>query len=270
MKYKRRIIFSAVAGLLLAGIFIGIQQWQHSRGTLWRILSTNCIPAAQVGKPGKCAEVALSRGTEAGDVVFKDRNGVLQYLLMPTRRVSGIEDAFLYKPDAPPYWADAWRARRWMDVSNLAPVPRDDVAITVNSAWGRSQDQLHFHISCIRADLRSYLRSSDARIGETWSPLKDGWRGHPYEVRRLVAENLDGQNLFLELAKDSSSDFGRQAIAVIGTRINGRDGFWLLRTHVDFGALWLASIEGDVQDHTCSVLHGTSGEDAAPRPLAAR
>jgi len=76
--------------------------------------------------------------------------------------------------------------------------------------------------------------------------------GHPYEVRKLVASTLDGQDLFKEIAKDHASEMGRQAIAVIATQIDGKNGFWLLRTHLDLSSMWVGSIEGDVQDHSCN------------------
>lgn len=162
MTLKRRKVLIIFCIVLLAAILAVVWQVQHSRATLWRILSTSCIPAAQSGENGRCVEVSLSKNTDAGYVVFKDRNGPLQYLLMPTKRVTGIEDPFLLTPEAPAYWAEAWRAKRWMDVANGKPAPREAVSISINSEWGRGQNQLHFHISCVRSDLRSFLRSIPA------------------------------------------------------------------------------------------------------------
>jgi CDP-diacylglycerol pyrophosphatase len=259
MMSKRRNLAIILALLVLAAILFLVWQVLHSRSALWRIVSTSCIPATLSGGTGRCAEVSLAKGVESGFVVFKDRHGPLQYLLMPTRRVTGIEDPFLLSADSPPYWAQAWRAKRWMEVSNGRSIPRDAVSITVNSAWGRSQNQLHLHVSCVRADLRSFLQSVPTIDSEIWTSIRGGWMGHPYEARKLVAETLDGQDLFKDVAKDHAGDMGRQAIAVIATQFNGHDGFWLLRTQTDLSAMWFGSIEGDVQDHTCSVLHRTSG-----------
>lgn len=252
MTLKRRKLLIIFCAVLLAAILAVVWQVRHSRATLWRIVSTSCIPAAQSGENGRCAEVSLSKNTDAGYVIFKDRNGPLQYLLMPTKRVTGIEDPFLLTPEAPAYWAEAWRAKRWMDVANGKPVPREVVSITINSEWGRGQNQLHFHISCVRSDLRSFLRSIPASNNDAWTPIPGGWMGHSYEVRKLVAETMDGQDLFKDVAKDHAGEMGRQAIAVIATQIDGRNGFWLLRTHMDLSTLWVGSIEGDVQDHSCS------------------
>jgi CDP-diacylglycerol pyrophosphatase len=242
--------------LLLAALFFVAWTWWQGRDTLWRIVDTSCIPAAASGGTGRCAEVSIPRqGPEAGHVVFKDRNGPLQYLLMPTRRVTGIEDPFLLTAAAPDYWGEAWKARRWMETTHGAPLPREAVSITLNSAWGRSQTHLHLHVSCVRDDLRERLREVPQGRSPSWAALPGGWQGHPYEVRRIVATALDGQDLFEDTARDHPGDMGRQALAAIGHRLDGQDGFWLLRTHLDLSAGWLASIEGDVQDHTCAVAN---------------
>jgi CDP-diacylglycerol pyrophosphatase len=250
-RYVALLILSTLA-LLLAGL---VWKWHDTRQALWRFVSLSCVPAAQSGAgTGKCAEVSLAPGLESGHVVFKDRNGPLQYLLMPTRRVSGVEDDFLLRPEAPPYWAEAWRARRWMAVSHGAPVPREVVSIAVNPKWARSQEQLHLHVSCVRPDLRAFLQALPAARSEAWSAIPGGWLGHPYEVRRIVADDLDGHDLFKDVARQHAGAMDRQGLAAIATRFDGRDGFWLLRTEPAWPRLWRGAIEGDVQDHACSEL----------------
>jgi len=269
MTSKRRNNIKLVLALLvLTSVLVVTWQVQRNRGTLWRIVSTDCVPAAQSRMTGRCAEVSVDKGVESGYVVFKDRNGPLQYLLMPTKQVAGIEDPFLLTSTSPPYWAEAWRATRWMEVSNGAPIPRDAKSITINSAWGRGQSQLHLHVSCVRADLRSFLRSIPVANSESWTSIPGGWMSHPYEVRKLVAETLDGQDLFKDIAKDHADNMGQQAIAAIATEFEGHNGFWLLRTHLDLSTLWLGSIEGDVQDHSCSVVQ--SAKPASVAALSAR
>lgn len=254
----RRKYLSWVWPVLLAVLVAGLVQYKHSRGTLWRIVSEQCVPAAQAGQASRCAEVALSGGIQGGDVVFKDRRGALQFLLMPTRQMSGIEDPRLLARDAPPYFQHAWQARRWMDAVRGKPVPREDVSIAINSAWSRSQDQLHLHISCVRADLKAYLRTVEPQIGQQWASLPGGWQGHRYFVRRVVGPTLEGLDPVRDVAASiggAVDEMGRHAIAVIGTRFaDGHDGFWWLATRVDPWSGWLGGIEGDVQDHDCRVL----------------
>jgi len=251
MKRARILVGAALAVIVftVAGF-----AWIHSRSGLWNIVSSDCVPATRSGHPSKCAVVMPDGASSAGYAVLKDRRGVLQYLLIPTRRVTGIEDPALLAPRAGSYLADAWKERRWMDVSHHAPVPREDVALALNSAWSRSQDQLHVHISCVRPDLRARLAALGSSVKETWSTFPGGWHGHPYEIRRLSADSLDGTNLFDELARTHRDDMGRQAIAVVGGYVQGHPVFWILETHVDFSSGWLGGVEGDVQDHDCRVL----------------
>src|ERR1700743_379655 len=70
---------------------------------LWQIVSEKCVPAAQAGAtPNTCALVD-ARG---GYALLKDINGVAQYLLIPTTRISGIESPLILEPQSPNYWVD--------------------------------------------------------------------------------------------------------------------------------------------------------------------
>jgi CDP-diacylglycerol diphosphatase len=73
--------------------------WLHSGNpdALRKIVLQQCVPNQQQHQnPAPCAEVNL----KGGYVLFKDRNGPLQYLLMPTYRINGTESPLLLNPDA--------------------------------------------------------------------------------------------------------------------------------------------------------------------------
>ena len=158
---KRSLVLLGAAVVAAAAVASGYAAWSHGRLALWRIVGEGCVPAAAAGRPSKCAVVVPDRRGAPDYAMLKDRRGALQYLLIPARRVSGIEDPALLGPDADDYLADAWRERRWMDALHGASVPREDVALALNSAWARSQDQLHVHVSCVRADLRALFEHHD-------------------------------------------------------------------------------------------------------------
>lgn len=259
----RRVGVTAAVALVLALALWAALAERTRRSALWRILSESCVPAAQQSGQGtgRCAEVSLAGGPARGHAVLKDRQGALQYLVMPLRKSTGIEDVELLSPEAPNLWAVAWRARRWMEVSRGAAVTREAVSITVNSFWGRSQNQLHLHVSCVRPDLKAVLETlaaawPDVAADAAWVPLAGGWLGHPYEVRQVLADDLDDIDVFKEAARGRSAPMARLGLAAVATRFHGRDGFWLLRTQVDARTLWQASIEQDVQDHACRILRG--------------
>ena len=108
----------AVAALLLAAASTATAQADSDPDTLWRIVHEHCVPDQRTNlNPAPCVAVDLSAGEDRGYTVFKDYAGNEQYLLIPTARVTGIEDPVLLRPDAPNYLADAWRARSFTEAS---------------------------------------------------------------------------------------------------------------------------------------------------------
>ena len=123
--------------------------------------------------------------------VLKDRVGELQYLLIPTERITGIESPAILATDAENYWQDAWLARRFLEQRAEKPVPRDYIALAINSSSARSQNQLHIHIDCVRPDVKEALSRSEGQIGAQWTPLGTPLRGHQYLAKRLEAEESE-------------------------------------------------------------------------------
>lgn len=106
------------AGYLLLAVIVvaaaaGIGYWKFTGNpdALRQIVLQQCLPhQLQQQDPAPCAEVK----TDAGYVVFKDRNGPLQYLLMPTYRINGTESPLLLKSGTPNFFWLAWQARSFM------------------------------------------------------------------------------------------------------------------------------------------------------------
>jgi CDP-diacylglycerol pyrophosphatase len=119
---------------------------------LWTIVDGQCVPDQRNnGDPAPCALVDL----ESGYAVLKDLVGNTQFLLIPTVRIGGIESPQILAPHAPNYFADAWRARSFVEQRAGRALPRDWLSLAINSAAARSQNQLHIHI-----DLRARRRAS--------------------------------------------------------------------------------------------------------------
>src|SRR5690348_3703327 len=148
---------------------------------LWKIVHDKCVPNAQQhNNAARCEEVDLSGGVERGHVVLKDLVGNTQYLVIPTARVTGIEDPALLVAKAPNYWAPAWIARLYVFARVHQELPRSAIGLAVNSVKGRSQNQLHIHVDCVQPDLRRYLARRAARLRERWSDLGEAYNGHRY------------------------------------------------------------------------------------------
>src|SRR5208337_510071 len=100
------------------------------------------------GNPIPCTKIDLSPG--AGFAVLKDSIGIAQFLVIPTLRISGVESPELLANKSSNYWAYAWQVKANVEERLHRKLARDQVALAVNSAFGRTQNQLHIHIDCIR------------------------------------------------------------------------------------------------------------------------
>jgi CDP-diacylglycerol pyrophosphatase len=107
---------------------------------LWNIVNQECVPNQQKhADPAPCSEVSISNGVERGFAVLKDNAASKPYafLLIPTRRITGIESPLLLGLDAPNYFQFAWTARSYvLGAVHTAPsataIPRPP---RTRSAW---------------------------------------------------------------------------------------------------------------------------------------
>src|SRR6516164_5792910 len=127
--------------------------WADS-SRLWSIVHDQCVAGQRMLRdPKPCSEVNLANGEENGYALLQDLFGRTHYLLIPTRRVYGIESPELLLPDSPNYWQAAWLAKKYIASQFGQILPRNKVGMSINSAMQRSQDQLHIHIDCIQPEV---------------------------------------------------------------------------------------------------------------------
>lgn len=212
---------------------------------LWTIVNGQCVPDQRSsGDPAPCALVDLDGGEQRGYAVLKDLVGATQFLLIPTERVAGIESPQISAADAPNYFADAWRARSFVEQRAGRELPRDWLSLAINSADARSQDQLHIHVDCVRAGVRQALTANAGDIGTTWQPLPVTLAGQQYRAMEIWSEDLHAVNPFRLLADGlpAGDTMGAQTLVIVGNNgADGRPGFVLLagRGHGE-----------DLQDHS--------------------
>lgn len=220
---------------------------------LWRVVHELCVTDMRVsGLPAPCLAVDRRHGWAA----LKDLKGKTQVLLIPTRRTVGIESPALLAPGAPNYWQDAWTARRYFEHAAGVDVPREDIGMAINSRYGRSQDQLHIHIDCVRADVRDGLAARQGEIGEHWAPLAFPLAGRRYVARRLEGADLVGHDPFKLLAREPAAraDMGAQTLAVLGAEFaDGTPGFYLLTAEGGVSENPDGASE-ELLDHQCKLL----------------
>lgn len=218
---------------------------------LWHFVADQCVPHFKSGQqpPTPCIKVDLQQGY----VIFKDRNGPLQYLHMPTDKITGLEDPKLLSMKRTPFFAQAWRERRYMDRLLGASIPTSEYAFTLNSRSGRTQNQLHIHISCIKPDLRDRLHRLASRFGAEWQAVPGGINGRSYQARSLTLRQLE-QIGAIRMVADTLANQADLADYSLALYPLSDSQFLLFATHGMF-----ASSEGDFQDHRCqSVLKNAS------------
>ena len=253
---RRWTLPGACAGALLA---LAAGARTADRNVLWTIVHDRCVPNQQRRQdPAPCALVALDQGVERGHAVLKDIRGATQFLLIPTRRISGIESPELLEPNAPNYFGAAWDARRFVEARAGRALPRESISLAINSNLARSQDELHIHVDCVRADIRDRLREQAAALTERWAPLAVPLAGQHYLAMRLRGESLGPRNPFRLLADgvpDARQEMGRYTLVVIGTgRSDAEAGFVLLAARAEPGTGHDGWGEA-LQDHDCELAH---------------
>ena len=134
--------------------FCQCQPPAEARDVLWTKISA-CLSNSTAKPPLPCIFVGTEDGKDSGFGILAARGGVSgsNYLLIPTRRLAGIEEPWLATDVAPNYWLEAWTAgEKYVDeayqASHGTPLQRSGLALAVNSGCVRTQDQLHIHISC--------------------------------------------------------------------------------------------------------------------------
>jgi CDP-diacylglycerol pyrophosphatase len=242
-----RLTMAALAAVFLTTACAG------NPNALWQIVHNSCEPAARgADVPQKCIDVDAAQGY----AVLKDLNGIAQYLLIPTKRIGGIESPELLAADSPNYWRAAWEARRFVNAKLGEELPRDEVSLAINSTSGRSQNQLHIHIDCLAPDVVNALREQGPKIGTQWTAFPTRLRGHAYRIIRVDDPTLDSVDPFKLLAVDVEKEgesMADQTLLLTGTTTpDGKPAFFLLNDHVRFAQGDFASSE-ELQDHSCAI-----------------
>jgi len=223
---------------------------------LWTIVHTRCevsvAPCALVDRTGHYA-------------LLKDLNGVAQFLLIPTDKITGVEDPTLLKPETPNFFADAWAHRDVMEAKLPHAIPRNAISLAVNAETARSQNQLHIHIDCLSVAARDALTSQASAVGETWAPLAAPVAGHHFLARRIDGDTLGNFDPFREVAatlKDPASEMARQNIVVVGADFAtgasvSAPGFIVLTDQAPAIPMGFGGGE-EVQDHTCAIAQSSA------------
>jgi CDP-diacylglycerol pyrophosphatase len=243
--------------LLLALLLAPISGRAADPSALWKIVNGQCVPHEESEhSPSPCAAVDIAKGVEKGFAVLKDKNGIAQFLLIPTARIGGIEDPALLAPGETNYWEAAWQARSFVEQRLHQSLPRDALSLAINSVKGRTQDQLHIHVDCVGPDVHDILTANLDKITTTWAAFPTPLAGHLYRAIRIDQSTLVGVDPFRLLADAGPTplaDMGMHTLVVVGATFpDNTSGFVLLDDHADLAAGDRGSGE-ELQDHTCAI-----------------
>jgi CDP-diacylglycerol pyrophosphatase len=233
-------IFAVVAVLTMCAGFAAYAMELH-RMALWQVVRACVADFKLTGTPFPCLEVNISGGEALGNVVMRPPLSE-DTILTPTRRIKGIEDPFLKSPDAPNYFDDAWRARTFLKAADGGAPARDNIALFVNSAVVRTQDQLHIHVGCINPYARRMLAAAAPRIpmGE-WAqigPVVPHTMFWAYRIPGTALASVNPFQLASEELGDRASGPGDLTVVVVGVRVHDDDQFLILASYAKAPHAW--------------------------------
>jgi CDP-diacylglycerol pyrophosphatase len=244
----------AVIGATLPIVFLGAAT---DPDILWKIVHGRCaVDEAKFGHPAPCTVVDLGRGF----AILKDIVGETQYLLIPTTRITGIESPAVLAPATPNFFAEAWSETDLVDARLGRTLPRQDLSLAINAVTGRTQDQLHIHIDCIRADVRAALDRHRASVGPHWARFPEPLAGESYRAIRIEGAELgaDPFTLLADGEPGARAEMGAHTLVLVGeTFAGGRPGFVLLDNHADPAGGDMGNGEA-LQDHACGLGHAAA------------
>ncbi len=244
---RRPGIAAAVAGLLLAQPAEAAPD--PTRDVLWMALKTCVLAKKLANRTFPCLSVDLGDGERPGTAVLRAPGEKTHIVVMPTETVPGLEASTLRGPRGAAYWRAALAARHFVSDELKDRVPETEVALAANSARGRSQDQLHIHLDCLRPKVLDALDAHGQSVGPAWKPFPVPLAGDRFQAMRVRATEAESFNPFAALTRlPGRRDLTRTSFAAVATRPNDPEpGYILLAYRAP-----IASAE-DIMDHSCAI-----------------
>jgi CDP-diacylglycerol pyrophosphatase len=156
-------------------------------------------------------------------------------------------------PNAPKVFSAAWSAKTLVEARLKHALPREAIAIAINSKWARSQDQFHLHVDCVAKSVAATLADDRASFDGVWRAMAVPLNGRVYFARRIDSADLADVaplKLLADGVEGARAHMEAYSVAAVGATFDGRPGFILLADQF--------SLEGgghaeDLQDHDCLI-----------------
>lgn len=243
-------------GLAVGLIGLATAAVASDRMMLWKVVQTCIADHRLFGASFPCLEVNMP----AGYAVLQAPLEATHIIVTPIVPVDGIESPALGVPGGPNYMDDAWASRHYVEDRAHRRLAWDEIGLAVNSRRGRSQDQLHIHIDCVKSSVRVFLRESAGLMSaDKWVHLKQPIEGTRYWALLLNHDDLEGINV-IQLARSGlqirPDQWPNLTVALIGAVMpEGRHGFYLL-ADLDYAGLPRPAHAEYLLDHSCGPAAG--------------
>lgn len=236
---------------LYSGLMIGVIILLSAcvpRNALWGVVDKLCrVNYQQKRDPAPCDEIYLPQGdAKQAFSVIQNPRFPYHFVLVPNIPIRGVEDANVLSDKGTDYFGYAWTMRYRMIYAYGRPISENRLGLAINSAYGRSQDQLHIHLSCLREDVYRQLKAERPYIGDQWALLPDTLLHHHYYAKRILQPALFGVYPLHSLAQHfqlTSAEMARYGVAVVPTTFDGQAGFILLATRAGMDVGNYGSVE---------------------------
>lgn len=201
------------------------------REALWLVLRSCVVAQNTAGIPFPCLAVNLASSSGPGYAVLRAPFNATRVLVVPVEKIKGIESPILQQPDARAYWRAALASRRFVADALGGRIPLSEIALAVNSSVGRSQDQLHIHLDCLKPSVRLALGHHASAFSARWTLLKFPLEGARYYGLKVGAAQAEEFNPFTALASlpGARGDLRATSLAVVSApATDPSGGFYVL------------------------------------------
>ena len=184
------------------------------RGDLWLVSHNLCAAMDKLmGLPLPCLKV----DRDAGFIVLRAPMDHARVLVVPIRKISGVESPLLLRPDAPNPWTFAWSQRSYVASGAGRPLAWNDYALAINSSRSRTQDQLHIHVSCVDPRLKRILARRAPPL-DVWTTLDLAPWADRYRIKRIDEAELKRDPFKIVAAESpgARANMGAHSLAVVG------------------------------------------------------
>ncbi|MGP1958190.1 MAG: CDP-diacylglycerol diphosphatase [Arsenophonus sp.] len=188
-------------------------------------------------------------------VIYKDIKGILHHLFIPLDKISGIESPFLQRKNTENYFILAWKNRELFIKLLNKPFNEKFLSLAINSKYGRTQEQLHIHLACLKHQVFLKIKKNEDIITNNWKPLNEKINNHQYLAIKVSWLDINKTSPFIYLkkyVKKHNDDIAYYGLAMIPS--NQKNEFILLAIrskflHFNFGSA------GEIQDYQCKLMN---------------